>query len=178
MSYARRYTFLSVELGKLDRNLAPSQMWLAAQHVILPCAWWQNTEGERKTNAVNLILERMHRMQEKLQSVRQGQEEAAERIKRSARKESYQLKRRGNKLQHKFNDQVADKVAAAAAAIGKVEKASTSSKALLNRTAKELKEGIALLAHRQKVIKLADQSEAGWVVIEEYEGDDLADNFL
>lgn len=51
-------------------------------------------------------------------------------------------------------------VTAAAAAIRKVETTSTSSKELLNRAAKEFEEGTALL-HRQKVIKLADWSEAG-----------------
>ena len=35
-----KYTFLSVEQGELDRNLAPSQMLLAAQHVIRPHAGW------------------------------------------------------------------------------------------------------------------------------------------
>ena len=35
-----RYKFLSVEQGELDRNLAPSQMLLAAQHVIWPRAGW------------------------------------------------------------------------------------------------------------------------------------------
>ena len=33
-----RYTFLSVEQDELDRNLAPSQMGLAAQHMMLPRA--------------------------------------------------------------------------------------------------------------------------------------------
>ena len=32
------YTFLSVEQSELDRNLAPSRMRLAAQHVMLPRA--------------------------------------------------------------------------------------------------------------------------------------------
>ena len=36
----RRYTFLSVEQSELDRNLAPSRMRLAAQHVMLPRAGW------------------------------------------------------------------------------------------------------------------------------------------
>ena len=35
-----RYTFLSVEQGELDRNLAPSQMLLAVQHMIRPRAGW------------------------------------------------------------------------------------------------------------------------------------------
>ena len=34
---------------------------------------------------------------------------------------------------------------------------------------------MALLVHRQKIIKLADRSEEGWGVVE-YEGDDLADD--
>ena len=33
-----------------------------------------------------------------------------------------------------------------------------------------------LLVHRQKVIKLADRSEAGWAVVEEYKGNDLAND--
>ena len=115
-------------------------------------------------------------MQDEILAVRRGQEEAAERSERRARKESYTFKRKGNELQFQFNDRVADKVAAAAVAIGKAEPASGSSKALLDRAEKELKEGMNLLIHRQKVIKLADRSEAGWAVVEEYEGDDLADD--
>ena len=79
-------------------------------------------------------------------------------------------------MQHKFNDRVAYKVVAAAAAISKVETTSSSSKALFDRAVKELEEGTALIVHRQKVIKLADWSEVGWAVVEEYEGDDLANN--
>ena len=126
--------------------------------------------------SVNLILEGMRKMQEELLSVRRGQEEAAERSERNARKESYSFRHKGNELQFKFNDKVAHKVAAAAAAIGQVDTTSSRSKALLDQAAKELQEGTALLVHRQKVIKLADRSEAGWVVVEEYEGDDLAND--
>ena len=118
----------------------------------------------------------MRKMREELLSIRRGQEEAAKRSKRFGRKENYSFKRKGNELQHKFNDRVADKVAAAAAAISKVETTSSSSKVLLDRAAKELEEGTVLIVHRQKVIKLADRSEAGWAVVEEYKGDDLANN--
>ena len=92
--------------------------------------------------AVNLILEGMRKMQEELLSVRRGQEEAAKRSERNAREDSYSFKRKGNELQFKFNDKVADKVAAAAAAIGKGNSTSSSSKALLDRAAKELQEGV------------------------------------
>ena len=71
-------------------------------------------------------------MQEEQFSVQQGQEEVAECSERNARKESYPFRRKGNELQHKFDDQVADKVQAAAAAIKKVETTSTSAKVLLD----------------------------------------------
>ena len=73
-----------------------------------------------------------------------GQEEAAERSERNARKKNYSFKRKLNELQDKFNDSVADKVAAAAAALSKVETTSSSSKALLDRAAKELENGLQI----------------------------------
>ena len=39
-----------------------------------------------------------------------------------------------------------------------------------------ISEGMELLSHRKKLIKLADRSEAGWAFVEEYIEDDLADN--
>lgn len=35
---------------------------------------------------------------------------------------------------------------------------------------------MALIQKRQKLIKLADKSEAGWLVVDEYESDELAEN--
>ena len=35
---------------------------------------------------------------------------------------------------------------------------------------------MAFLTHRQKLIKLADRSESGWAVVDEYDADALADN--
>ncbi|VDI41867.1 Hypothetical predicted protein [Mytilus galloprovincialis] len=37
-------------------------------------------------------------------------------------------------------------------------------------------EVIDLLTHRQKLVKMADQSESGWKTVEEYQTDSLADN--
>ena len=55
-------------------------------------------------------LEGMRKMQEELLTVRRRQEEAAERSERSTRKENYTFKGKGNELQFKFNDRVANKV--------------------------------------------------------------------
>ena len=39
-----------------------------------------------------------------------------------------------------------------------------------------LDEGKDILFHRQKLIKLADKSDAGWKIVEEYESNELTDN--
>ena len=44
------------------------------------------------------------------------------------------------------------------------------------KATQEMEAGEALLLNRQKMIKLADRSELGWSVVEEYEADELADN--
>ena len=89
-------------------------------------------------------------MQEELCSVRQGQEETALRIERNARKDTYSFKRRGNELQYRFNAEVADKVAAAASSIEKVETTSIRSKELLDGAARDLREGKSSLPTDKK----------------------------
>ena len=37
-------------------------------------------------------------------------------------------------------------------------------------------QALEVIQKRQKLIKLADKSEAGWLAVEEYESDELADN--
>ena len=44
------------------------------------------------------------------------------------------------------------------------------------KATQEMEAGEALLLNRQKMIKLADRSELGWSVVEEYDADELADN--
>ena len=137
----------------LNGNVHVGIVILSVVHVLQTLRWAQKEapvndirqnceEATTSTTAVNLILEGMRKMQDELLSVRQGREEAAECSERNARKENYSFKRKGNELQHKFNDRVADKFAAAAAAISKVETTSSSSKALLDRATKELEEGV------------------------------------
>ena len=41
---------------------------------------------------------------------------------------------------------------------------------------KKVSEGIELLSHRQKLVKLADSSEQGWKVVQEYEANPLAED--
>ena len=46
----------------------------------------------------------------------------------------------------------------------------------IQRAIELAKEAVSLIQRRQKLIKLADNSEAGWLVVEEYESDALAEN--
>ena len=48
-------------------------------------------------------------------------------------------------------------------------------KTAFDRAKEALREGTDLISRRQKVIKFADLSEAGWAVVDEYVDDDLAD---
>uniref|UniRef100_A0A1X7SK46 Uncharacterized protein n=1 Tax=Amphimedon queenslandica TaxID=400682 RepID=A0A1X7SK46_AMPQE len=44
------------------------------------------------------------------------------------------------------------------------------------KTKKSLDEGMKLVTHCQKLIKMAERSENGWKVVKEYESDSLAEN--
>ena len=47
---------------------------------------------------------------------------------------------------------------------------------MVEKAKNALKDGKELIARRQKLLKLADRSEYGWAMVEEYEEDDLADD--
>ena len=126
--------------------------------------------------AVAELLDGMKKVQEELKIVRQGQEETSLKLARSARKETYAFKKRGNELQFRFNEQVVEKMEAAKACLKKLEVAAPRSEELLERAASEMTQGMELITRRQKMIKFADRSESGWAVVEEYEDDDLADD--
>ncbi|KAL5496815.1 hypothetical protein EMCRGX_G013175 [Ephydatia muelleri] len=54
--------------------------------------------------------------------------------------------------------------------------ADSPAKDAVEKARESVREGKTQLAHRQKLIKLADRSELGWHVVNEYETDVLADN--
>ena len=49
-------------------------------------------------------------------------------------------------------------------------------KAAFDRAKEALREGMDLISCRQKLIKFADRSKAGWAVVDEYVDDDIADD--
>ena len=64
------------------------------------------------------------------------------------------------------------------AQLGRVEAGGegTRSANTLAKAKEVVKEGRQLIARRQKLLKLADRSEFGWAVVEEYIDDDLAED--
>ena len=100
---------------------------------------------------VDQLLQGMKQLQEEMKIVRQGQEETALRLGRSAgRKEPYMSKKRGNELQPgSISKQlVADKMATAMACVEKVDVKSSISEERLDLALKEKNEGIDLRTRR------------------------------
>ena len=85
--------------------------------------------------------------------------------------EDYKFKRRGNEEQHKHNVKVAKKMNEIQTTLsGTVDMDKVV-------TAKEkLTEGLQIIKNRQKLIKLADSTELGWALVEEYEKNPLAED--
>lgn len=104
------------------------------------------------------------------EEISQGRVEADERlVKRLKLDKKTNFKRKGNELQHAFNEEVRDKLRVAGSSI-------EGSARDIERAKKVLEEGEALINERQKLIKIADRSEHGWATVEEYVTDELADN--
>ena len=100
-------------------------------------------------------------------SLLQQQADLAHQVATEAEGESYTFKKKGNQEQHKFNKKV---LKANSEALRALESGNVA------RARDQLNEGIVLLNHRQKIVKLADKSEFGWATIQEYIDDELAEN--
>ena len=80
------------------------------------------------------------------------------------------FKKAGNKAQFKFTTRLLDHIQ------GAQECMKRKNDEGYEKATQEMDAGETLLINRQKMIKLADHSELGWSVVEEYEADELADN--
>jgi len=79
---------------------------------------------------------------------------------------SFQLK--GNKLQFEFISSLLDSTNSASTHLLEEN---------LSGVNTELENAKTLLNKRNKVIRFADKSSVGWTAVEEYESDELADDF-
>ena len=143
------------------------------------------TSGSETTDlrrVMEAIEESKRTMEEKFQSLkdemRKSQEEVTESVVRKV-KSSRQpdFRRKGNEKQFKFNDAVAEKLEEVGTELENVNKEGATAdvkKEAVDRATKLVKEGKDLIEARQKMIRLADRSEYGWDIVNEYEADELA----
>ena len=74
----------------------------------------------------------------------------------------------GNKDQFLFNNEVQDLLSATASSLRNED---------IPTALKTIDDTDKLIRQRQKKIKLADKSEAGWLVVQQYEAEELASDF-
>ena len=109
--------------------------------------------------------------------IKSSAEETVDSVSHKIKKEKdwYHFKKRGHKLQFEFNDEVLGKVEEVDSIIKKLP-VTESNKAGLESAKELLQRGMALIIWCQKHIKMANRSDNGWAVVQEYEADELADN--
>ena len=85
--------------------------------------------------------------------------------------DGHKFKRRRNEEQFKHN-KILSKIKEA----DNVLDANNPSQEGISKAKEKLAEGMSLLNYRQKIIKIADSSDLGWRVVQEYEANPLADD--
>ena len=84
------------------------------------------------------------------------------------------FKRKGNEAQALFNAKVDEALAQADSDIADIASGPVESPAI-RRARDSIQKGRAIIEERQKLIRLADRSEHGWMMVDKYTADDLAD---
>ena len=105
-----------------------------------------------------------------------GQEETAQLVAKKLKwAPDYQFRRKGNEKQFLFNESVSDSIQTAAGMLEKMKPAIPQEATLLKNAKEQLMEGAKAIEERQKLIRIADQSEYSWPVAEAYhQADELA----
>ena len=138
-------------------------------------------KGSHSGGASNHLAQIMEEMWRLCEEVKASQKEASwkmQRLARSARRDPYSFRRKGNKNQFRFNEDVEEQLADVRTHLQKVDaaKLGTRGATALEKAKEAATAGTELISRRQKLLKLADRSELGWAVVEEYIDDDLAED--
>ena len=110
-------------------------------------------------------------LNESLSDIKRANSESADshlrEIKKLKFEEPRRFKKKANEDQYRFNSKLSDVL---------TEAKSSCSSQQLDKVKESLDKGESLLAERQKQILLADKSDFGWMIIQEYKKNDLADD--
>ena len=110
-------------------------------------------------------------LNEPLSDIKRANSESADshlrKIKKLKFEEPRRFKKKANEDQYRFNSKLGDEL---------TEAKSSCSSQQLHKVKESLDKGESLLAERQKNILLADKSEFGWMIIQEYKKNDPADD--
>ena len=123
----------------------------------------------------------MKRLDERLDTFKKelldGQDKVATAAARRARQEpKYIFKKKSHEEQSKINDKIDETMREAEAELQPGGSGAVPSAENIKAALDALKQGRAMVAERQKLIKIADRSELGWAVVHEYTADELAAN--
>ena len=122
----------------------------------------QNTMMTEMRNLISQEVGRIHTLNEKLAENQLSKIE-------DTIGESHKFKKRGNEEQFKHNNKVLMKLQEAESSMSGTI---SDEKIVTCRT--KISEGMTLIKHRQKLIKLADSTDSGWRLVQGYESNPLA----
>ena len=88
----------------------------------------------------------------------------------------FQFRQKGNEKQFTFNEAVNDPIQSAATMLGKVKPLTAQETVALKSAKEQLQLGTKAIVERQKPICLADRSKYGWLLVEAYQQEELADS--
>ena len=122
-----------------------------------------------KDDGQNVIKRRLDQLE---MDVAAGQENTTQRVvKRLKEDQTFVFKKKGNEKQYIFNDNVKDQFVATAKQLELVNLPKGPQREAIDKAKEELKQGLEMIAARQKRIKVADRSEYDWAIVDEYKQD-------
>ena len=131
-------------------------------------------EVDPAVNPLGAILAAINSSQRETRELR-AELKAAEKADRKAER-PYRYQRKGNEEQATFNDGLRDHLGEAELQMSRAARILEEgpAKLALEKAKQSIRMDKEALAHRQKLIKVADRSELGWAVVAEYDADALA----
>ncbi|CAC5413102.1 unnamed protein product [Mytilus coruscus] len=127
----------------------------------------QNTQEQLLDNMTTLLESRLDGFQRRIQENQKSLSDTQIAKIDENMSDTYKFRKRGNEEQYKHNHKVFVKMREANTEM----EADNISQTNINNAKRKITEGMGIIKNRQKLIKLADSSDAGWRVVAEYIAD-------